>query len=61
MDVVKLSSSLTQNVFGAKTDDDFSDRLNYRYTVAVLLLFSVILTTRQYSSEVTSFSPENII
>ena len=52
MDILKISSRLNQNVFGEKTDDDFSDRLNYRYTVALLVFFSVILTTRQYSSEV---------
>ena len=37
MDILKISSRLNQNVFGEKTDDDFSDRLNYRYTVALLV------------------------
>jgi hypothetical protein len=47
-----LVTRLPQTVFGEKSDDDFSDRLNYRYTVALLILFSIILTTKQYGSEV---------
>lgn len=52
MDILRLSSGFKDTVFGSQCDDDFSDRLNYRYTVALLTFFSVILTTRQYSSEV---------
>ncbi len=33
MDVVGLASKIPSMIFGAKSDDDFSDRLNYRYTV----------------------------
>ena len=55
MDVLTLANRLSTNIFGSKSDDDFSDRLNYRYTVAILILFSIILNARQYgSSEVTS-------
>ena len=53
MDILKLTSGLSNDVFGAKSDYDFSDRLNYSYTVALLMFFTLILTTRQYSSEVT--------
>lgn len=56
MDVISLASRLQSSVFGSKSDDDFSDRLNYRYTVAVLLLFTIIVTTRQYGSEVSLFN-----
>ena len=52
MDVVGLASKVPSMIFGTKSDDDFSDRLNYRYTVALLIAFSFILTTRQYGSEV---------
>ena len=52
MDVLALATRIPNMVFGAKSDDDFSDRLNYRYTVALLILFSIILTTRQFGSEV---------
>jgi hypothetical protein len=56
MDVLALANKLPAMVFGAKSDDDFSDRLNYRYTVALLILFSIVLTTRQYGSEVTEIN-----
>ncbi len=52
MDVVALASRIPNIIFGSKSDDDFSDRLNYRYTVAILILFSIIITTRQFGSEV---------
>jgi hypothetical protein len=52
MDVLALVNRLSTSIFGGKSDDDFSDRLNYRYTVGLLILFSIILTTRQFGSEV---------
>lgn len=52
MDVLALANRIPGVIFGSNSDDDFSDRLNYRYTVALLVLFSIILTSRQYSSEV---------
>jgi hypothetical protein len=52
MDVLALANRLPSIIFGSKSDDDFSDRLNYRYTVALLVIFSVIITTRQFGSEV---------
>ena len=52
MDVLALANRLSTSIFGGKSDDDFSDRLNYRYTVGLLILFSIILTTRQFGSEV---------
>ncbi|CAF0715290.1 unnamed protein product [Brachionus calyciflorus] len=52
MDVLTLANRVNGAIFGVSSDDDFSDRLNYRYTVGLLVLFSIILTSRQYSSEV---------
>ena len=52
MDVIALANRIPSMIFGSNSDDDFSDRLNYRYTVALLLLFAVIITTRQFGSEV---------
>ena len=40
---------------GSNTDDEFSDRINYRYTVGLLMFFTVTLSTRQYTSEVSGF------
>ena len=53
MDVLTIANRLTTSVFGTKSDDDFSDRLNYRYTVGLLILFSIIISGRLYGSEVT--------
>ncbi len=51
MDIIKLASKI-KSMYTKNTNDDFSNRLNYRYTVGILILFSIILTTRQYGSEV---------
>lgn len=48
MDIVHYISKL-QNVFLIRNDDDLADRLNYRYTVAILIAFAVIVTNRQFS------------
>ncbi len=50
-----LTNKLQTNMFEPKLDDDFSDRLNYRYTTAFLIFFSILVTFRQYSSEVKIF------
>ena len=50
MDMFTLLSA--KSLVVEKSDDSFSDRLNYRYTVGLLLLGAVILTTKQYGSEV---------
>ena len=52
MDVLFIASRVPQVLISSKNDDDFSDRLNYRYTVALLLLFSVVVVTRQYGNAV---------
>ena len=51
MDILKLAT-LPSVIFNSPSDDDFSDRLNYMYTVALLIVFSIVLTTRSYGSEV---------
>lgn len=32
----------------ARNDDDFSDRLSYRYTAGLMILFSILVSTKQY-------------
>ena len=32
-------------------DDDFADRINYKYTVAVLVIFAIIVTNRQFGTK----------
>ena len=48
MDVLTLVNRLSSSIFGGKSDDDFSDRLNYRYTVGLLILFSIILSKSSF-------------
>lgn len=37
--------------FGVRRDDDFADRLNYKYTVGLLILFSIIVAAKQFSTD----------
>ena len=32
----------------SRNDDDFSDRLNHRYTVALMVIFAIVVSTKQY-------------
>ena len=56
MDVLSLSSGATSLLIRGNSDDEFADRLNYRYTVGLLLFFTLIVSTKQSSSEVTNLS-----
>lgn len=37
--------------FGARKDDDFADRLNYKYTVGLLVFFSIVVASKQFSND----------
>jgi len=51
MNILELASSGVAPFLSFSADDEFADRLNYRYTVALLLFLTIILSTKQYSSE----------
>jgi len=37
--------------FAARWDDDFIDRINHRYSTVILVIFTVIVSTKQYVGE----------
>ena len=37
--------------FAARWDDDFFDRVNHRYSTVILLIFTVVVSTKQYVGE----------
>ena len=36
---------------GIRRDDDFADRLNYKYTVGLLIFFSIVVAGKQFSND----------
>ena len=46
-----IPSLAGQNQAPQADPDDFVDRLNYRYTVILLNVFSAVVTNRQFSSK----------
>ena len=36
---------------GVRRDDNFSDRLNYKYTVGLLIFFSIVVASKQFSND----------
>ena len=49
MDILGLIRRLPEIVAYNKFDDDLFDRLNYSHTVAILTVFAIIVTNRQFS------------
>ncbi|CAF1243111.1 unnamed protein product [Adineta steineri] len=49
MDILCLIRRLPEIVAYNKFDDDLFDRLNYSHTVAILIVFAIIVTNRQFS------------
>ncbi len=52
MDILSVVTRVPILVFGVERyDDDFADRINYKYTVAVLVIFAIIVTNRQFGTK----------
>ena len=51
MDMLHMSRRIPfLGFFGSgASDDDFADRLNYKYTVAILVVFAFIVTNKHFS------------
>ena len=50
MDIFSMSRRMPLlGFFGANaSDDDFADRLNYKYTVAILIIFAFVVTNKHF-------------
>jgi len=61
--VVKMAMLVTaagKMVTALRCDDDFADRLNFRYTTAMLVVFSVLITSKQYVGHpIECWTPEH--
>ncbi len=52
MDILNAFHRIPQiSHFGIRRDDDFADRLNYKYTVGLLVFFSIIVASKQFSND----------
>ncbi|KAI0979669.1 hypothetical protein GJ496_011242 [Pomphorhynchus laevis] len=52
MDIIGAITRLPALIFGVERhDDDFTDRLSYKYTVAILVVFAIIVTNRQFGTK----------
>ena len=52
MDIIGIVTRLPSLVFGAsRCDDSFADRLSYKYTVLMLVLFAIIVTNKQFGTK----------
>lgn len=52
MDILSVVTRVPILFFGVeRNDDDFADRINYKYTVAVLIIFAIIVTNRQFGTK----------
>ncbi|CAF0719484.1 unnamed protein product [Rotaria sp. Silwood1] len=52
MDLLNAFHRIPQiSYFGVRRDDDFADRLNYKYTVGLLIFFSIVVASKQFSND----------
>lgn len=57
MDIHSLMGRASTMMSGKRNDDSMSDRLNYRYTVAILVIFAIINMNRLYTDQIKCWVP----
>ena len=56
----KLVSILSKPSSSFKKDDDFTDRLNNKYTVVVIVVFAVVVSMYSYTGKpITCWAPKH--
>ncbi|CAF4370909.1 unnamed protein product, partial [Rotaria magnacalcarata] len=57
MDFHSLMGQASNVMFGKRNDDSLSDRLNYRYTVTILIVLAIINMNRLYTDQIKCWVP----
>ena len=52
MDFHSLMGEASAMILGKRNDDTVCDRLNYQYTVGILVVFAVIYMNRLYTDQI---------
>jgi len=61
MDIHSLMGRASTMMSGKRNDDSMSDRLNYRYTVAILVIFAIINMNRLYTDQIKCWVNRNYL
>ncbi len=59
MDIHSLMGRASTMMSGKRNDDSMTDRLNYRYTVAILVIFAIINMNRLYTDQIKCWVNRN--
>ncbi|CAF1343916.1 unnamed protein product [Didymodactylos carnosus] len=57
MDISSLAARASTVMSGKRNDDGLADRLNYRYTVGILVVFAIINMNRMYVDQIKCWVP----
>ncbi|CAF3720043.1 unnamed protein product [Rotaria socialis] len=57
MDFHSLMGQASNMMLGKRNDDSLSDRLNYRYSVSILIVLAIINMNRLYTDQIKCWVP----